>query len=317
MLEVDRVSKRYDAALAVDAASFTAGEGRILGLLGPNGAGKTSILRMVNNITKPDAGAVRLDGHLIGRATQAMIGCMPEERGLYKKVKVIDQLIYLARLRGLGRNDARRSAAGILDALDAGEWHDRRPQELSRGMQQKVQFISAVIHNPAFLILDEPFSGLDPINQDFLEQIVREFRDRGTAILFSTHLMHHAEQLCDRVCLISDSEKIIDSDLRALKASERGGVVAVEFEGSDRWIRGPEVARVEERDGWIELILRDGADHQPILERAVASGVRILRFELVEPSLHEIFLRYAGGEAAGNGRGPGGGQEASRTGWSA
>jgi ABC-2 type transport system ATP-binding protein len=167
-------------------------------------------------------------------------------------------------------------------------------------MQQKVQFIGTVIHEPELLILDEPFSGLDPINQDVLEEIVRDFRARGTAILFSTHLMDQAERLCERVCLISRSRKILDASVSELKAAERKGVVAVEFEGSGDWVHGPEVTRVERVNGGLHLILAEGADHQEILRRGVQSGARILRFDLVEPRLHEIFVRHAGADAVGD-----------------
>ncbi len=167
-------------------------------------------------------------------------------------------------------------------------------------MQQKIQFIGTVIHEPELLILDEPFSGLDPINQDVLEEIVRDYHAKGTTILFSTHLMDQAERLCERVCLISNSRKVLDGELKDIKAAERRGHVAIEFEGPDSWIQGPEVDRVEQGDDGLHLILRDGFDHQPILARAVNSGARILRFDLVEPRLHEIFVRHAGGRAVGD-----------------
>jgi len=184
------------------------------------------------------------------------------------------------------------------------EWADKKVQDLSKGMQQKVQFIGTVLHDPELLILDEPFSGLDPINQEVLEEIVREFQSRGTTILFSTHLMDHAERLCERVCLISRAEKVLDSDLKELKRRERKGLVAVEFEGDDRWLDGPEVAEIREVEDGVHLLLREGADHQAILHRGVAAGVRIDRFDLVEPRLHEIFVRHAG--VPNNGTGPAG-----------
>jgi ABC-2 type transport system ATP-binding protein len=180
-------------------------------------------------------------------------------------------------------------------------------------MQQKVQFIGTILHNPELLVLDEPFSGLDPINQEVLEEIVKEFQSRGTTILFSTHLMDHAERLCERVCLISRAEKVLDADLRELKRRERKGLVAVEFQGDDAWIRGPEVAEIRNAEEGIHLVLREGADHQAILRRGVEAGVRIDRFDLVEPRLHEIFVRHAG--VPGNGersRFPGGGRQAVR-----
>jgi ABC-2 type transport system ATP-binding protein len=192
------------------------------------------------------------------------------------------------------RGKARGEAQAWLKRLDLMEWADKKTQDLSKGMQQKVQFIGTILHNPELLILDEPFSGLDPINQEVLEEIVREFQSRGTTILFSTHLMDHAERLCERVCLIARGLKVLDSDLKELKRQERKGLVAVEFEGDDRWLRGPEVVEIQEVEGGIHLLLREGADHQAILRRGVESGARIDRFDLVEPRLHEIFVRHAG-----------------------
>jgi ABC-2 type transport system ATP-binding protein len=176
-------------------------------------------------------------------------------------------------------------------------WAQKRTQDLSKGMQQKVQFIGTVLHDPEVLILDEPFGGLDPINQEVLEAIVREFQSRGTTVLFSTHLMDHAERLCQRVCMISRARKVLDADLRELKKRERKGVVAVEFQGSDAWLRGPEVREIRKTEEGVHLYLGEGEDHQAILRRGVEAGARIHRFDLVEPSLHEIFVRHAG-EAA-------------------
>jgi ABC-2 type transport system ATP-binding protein len=224
----------------------------------------------------------------------ARVGYLPEERGVYRKMKVLDLLVFLGEIRGMDRSEARSRAKEWLERLDLSEWSDKRTQDLSKGMQQKVQFIGTVLHEPEVLILDEPFSGLDPINQEVLEGIVREFQSRGTTILFSTHLMDHAERLCERVCLISRAEKVLDSDLRALKKRERKGLVAVEFQGDDRWLRGPEVMEIRETESEVQLVLREGADHQEILRRGVAAGVRIDRFDLVEPRLHEIFVRHAG-----------------------
>jgi ABC-2 type transport system ATP-binding protein len=185
-----------------------------------------------------------------------------------------------------------------MERLGLEAWSDRRVEDLSKGMQQKIQFIGTVIHEPELLVLDEPFSGLDPINQDLLEEIVRDFHARGTTILFSTHLMDQAERLCERVYLISKARKVLDADLRELKASERKGTVALEFEGPDDWIAGPDVEATRRDNGVVVVSLRDGADHQQLLRRGVESEARILRFDLVEPRLHEIFVRLAGVEAA-------------------
>ena len=209
-------------------------------------------------------------------------------------MKCLELITFLGEIRGLRRGDARRRGGDWLDRMGLTDWAEKKLEDLSKGMQQKIQFIGTVIHEPELLILDEPFSGLDPINQDVLEEIVREYHARGTTIVFSTHLMDQAERLCERVCLISKSRKVLDGDLKEIKAAERRGIVAVEFEGPDTWIQGPEIDRIERKEGSLHLILKDGQDHQHILNRAVASGARILRFDLIEPRLHEIFVRHAG-----------------------
>ena len=303
------VTKRFGSHTAVSSFDLEIPRGSVYGLLGPNGSGKTTTLRIIMGILLPDEGEVELLGGPPGVQQNLRVGYLPEERGVYRKMKVRDLLIFLGEIRGLARAEAQKRAMGWLERLDLSEWADKRTQDLSKGMQQKVQFIGTVIHDPEVLILDEPFSGLDPINQEVLEGIVREFQARGTTILFSTHLMDHAERLCERVCLISKAEKVLDSDLKELKRRERKGLVAVEFQGDSSWLRGPEVREIVEVEGGVHLVLREGADHQAILHRGVAAGARIDRFDLVEPRLHEIFVRHAGepndGAAAGGSFVPG------------
>jgi ABC-2 type transport system ATP-binding protein len=294
-LRLEGVTKRFGKHTAVSDFDFEVPRGVICGLLGPNGSGKTTSIRMIMGILHPDEGSVSLFGSDPDVTRRTKVGYLPEERGVYKKMKCIDLLVFLAEIRGIRRAEGRKKAGVWLERLGLSEWSDKRVEDLSKGMQQKIQFIGTVIHDPELLILDEPFSGLDPINQDTLEEIVRDFHQKGITILFSTHLMDQAERLCERVCLISNSRKVLDADLKELKAAERKGIVAVEWEGDDRWIRGPEIDRIEEVDGGLHLILHDGADHQAILKRGVESEARILRFDLVEPRLHDIFVRHVGG----------------------
>lgn len=287
------VTKRFGSHTAVDRFDFDVPRGTICGLLGPNGSGKTTSIRMIMGILHPDEGSVALFGRDPDETRRAKVGYLPEERGVYRKMKSIELLTFLAEIRGVPRAEGRRRAGAWLERLSLSAWADRRVEDLSKGMQQKIQFIATVLHEPELLILDEPFSGLDPINQDVLEEIVRDFHARGTTVLFSTHLMDQAERLCERVCLISRARKVLDADLRELKAAERPGVVALDFEGPDGWIEGPEVARVERASSGVHVILREGADHEAILRRGLGAGARILRFDLVEPRLHEIFVRHA------------------------
>ncbi len=303
-IRLEGVTKRFGMHTAVSSLDLEIPKGTVYGLLGPNGSGKTTTLRIIMGILLPDEGKVELFGGPPGIKQNALVGYLPEERGLYRKMKVREFLIFLGEIRGLSRSEAQKKAMDWLDRLDLTAWAEKRSRDLSKGMQQKVQFIGTVLHDPEVLILDEPFGGLDPINQEVLEGIVREFQARGTTILFSTHLMDHAERLCERVCLISKARKVLDSDLKELKKRERKGLVAVEFEGDDDWLAGPEVVEIQKVEDGTHLRLKDGADHQAILRRGVAAGVRIDRFDLVEPRLHEIFVRHAGEPEKGEPPGP-------------
>lgn len=300
VVRLEGVTKSFGEHTAVSGFDLEIPRGVIYGLLGPNGSGKTTTIRMIMGILHPDRGRVRLFGDDPDRTRRSNVGYLPEERGVYKKMKVLELLVFLAEIRGVRRAEGKKRTLRWLERLGLAEWAEKKVEDLSKGMQQKVQFIGTVLHEPELLILDEPFSGLDPINQDVLEEIVREFHERGTTVLFSTHLMDQAERLCERVCLIADARKVLDSDLRELKVAERKGVVAVEFQGPDRWLQGPEVTHVEAVNGGFHLLLREGADHQAILKRGIDAGATILRFDLVEPRLHEIFVRHAGAAAAGD-----------------
>jgi ABC-2 type transport system ATP-binding protein len=292
------VTKRFGKHTAVDAFDFEVPEGSIYGLLGPNGSGKTTTIRMIMGILLPDEGEVELFGADPGETRRRQVGYLPEERGLYRKMKALDILVFMGEIRGLRSSDARARALRWLDRLGMTDWAGAAVEDLSKGMQQKIQFVATVLHEPRLLILDEPFSGLDPINQDLLEEIVRDLHAQGTTILFSTHLMDQAERLCERVCLISRARKVLDGELREIKRRERRGVVAVAYQGDDGWLTGPEVLSVESVGEDLHLLLEEGADPQDLLRRGVESGVEIRRFERVEPRLHEIFVRHAGADAA-------------------
>lgn len=301
-VRLEGVTKRFGKHTAVSGLDLEVPQGVIYGLLGPNGSGKTTTIRMIMGILHPDEGRVGLFGGDADAVRRSRVGYLPEERGVYRKMKCLDLVVFLAEIRGVPRAEGRRRGLAWLDRLGLPDWADKRVEDLSKGMQQKIQFIGTVIHEPELLILDEPFSGLDPINQDVLEEIVLDFHAKGTTILFSTHLMDQAERLCERVCLISRSRKVLDADLKELKTAERRGVLAVEFEGPDRWLLGSEVMSSEEVGGATHLTLRDGADHQAILRRGVEAGATIYRFDLLEPRLHEIFVRHVGAANAQDAR---------------
>ncbi|MEX2526987.1 MAG: ATP-binding cassette domain-containing protein [Gemmatimonadota bacterium] len=299
VVRLQGVFKSFGQVRAVQDLDLLVPQGAIYGLLGPNGSGKTTTIRILMGILGADAGEVALLGAPPHKTRQSGVGYLPEERGLYRRMKVMDHLLFLARIRGISRGDAEARARGWLERLELTAWSGRRVEELSKGMQQKVQFIGTILHDPALLILDEPFSGLDPLNQDLLEIIVREFQAQGTTILLSTHLMDQAERLCDRVCLMAGSRKVLDGELRELKRREGRGVVAIDFQGPSHWVNGPEVVSVqslghggEASSHSIRVQLHPGANAQALLVRGVDAGVRIQSFSVVEPRLHEIFVRY-------------------------
>lgn len=299
LLEVKSVIKRYGPVTAVDRVSFSARQGRILGLLGPNGAGKTSTIRMITYITLPDAGKVTIGGRLVGAKSQQLMGYLPEERGLYKKMKVGEQLIYLARLKGLTRSEAEKAARRWLDRFDAEDWFDRETSALSKGMQQKVQFIATLLHDPKLLIFDEPFSGLDPINADLLREIILELKEENRTILFASHRMEQVERLCDDICLMSDGRVVLSGTLRAIKRSADRDTVKLSFDGEslfvDRLAREEKIRIVERGPHHVELRLQNGTTGREVLHAALENTREVTRFELVEPSMSEIFKTTVNG----------------------
>lgn len=295
------VGKTFGTHTAVSDFDLDVPRGTIYGLLGPNGSGKTTMIRMIMGILLPDEGRIEIFGAPSDFRSRSRVGYLPEERGVYEKMRVLDQLVFLGELRSVDRSVARARAGEWLERLSLAEWAGRKVQDLSKGMQQKVQFIGTVLHDPDLLILDEPFSGLDPINQEVLEAIVRDEQARGKTILFSTHLMEQAERLCERVCLISQSRKVLDGDLKMLRREERSGVVAVEFDGDGSWLGAPWVEATTTVGDGVHVTLAEGTDPTRLLGAALERGVQLRRFELVEPSLREIFVRHAG---AGTGSSP-------------
>jgi ABC-2 type transport system ATP-binding protein len=304
VLEVTGISKRFAGHVAVTNLSLTVPRGAVYGLLGPNGAGKTTSIRMIMNITMPDEGTVRLFGDdKGGRHHSARIGYLPEERGLYPRMKLREVLTFLAVSKGVDRATARAKADDWLGRLGLEAWRDRRINELSKGMSQKVQFIACMLHEPQLLILDEPFSGLDPINAQVLKDTLVQLSRAGSTIIFSTHQMDVAERICDHVCIIARGQKVLDGSLAEVKRQHGGTHVAVAFEdaaeGAAAMRAIAELVEIADDSGVsAELRLKSGVDPQQVLERLMQQRVRLRRFERIEPSLHRIFLDKAGPEAA-------------------
>ncbi|MDT5122887.1 MAG: type transport system ATP-binding protein [Acidobacteriota bacterium] len=295
-LKVSNVTKRFDEFTAVNNLSLKVRPGRIFGLIGPNGAGKTTTIRMIVNITAPDEGTIELFGQQITPELQDRIGYLPEERGLYKKMKVIDQLRFFGELKNVKGKKADEAIDRWLARVKLSEWKNKKAMELSKGMQQKVQFIAAVMHDPDLMILDEPSSGLDPVNQELLKEIVLELKAEGKTIIFSTHQMELAERICDDICMINRSNKVLDGTLREIKRSFGRNAVALRIEGDgERVLSDPTlVTKIERRSDEVEALLSEGADAQELLRRLVAAGARVTKFELVEPSLSDIFIEKVG-----------------------
>jgi ABC-2 type transport system ATP-binding protein len=294
-LKVDRVIKNYGDKTAVNGLSFEVSEGEIYGLLGANGAGKTTTMRMILGLILPDDGNIRYQGKPYGKEQLSMLGYLPEERGMYPKIKVSDQIIYLAQLRGMPRKDADQNLKRWLEKFQVPEYYNKKVEELSKGNQQKIQFIAAVIHNPRIVILDEAFSGLDPVNVELLKTTVKELRDGGTSIVFSTHRMEYVEELCRNLTIMHKSNPVLQGSIKDIKKMFPQERVVVATDGD---ITGLESitgvsAVVRHEHGGYELKVSSPEAGQRILQHALSQGP-VNRFEVMEPTLNEIFIKTVG-----------------------
>jgi ABC-2 type transport system ATP-binding protein len=291
-VEVNHVTKSFADKVAVNDLSFTVNEGEIFGLIGPNGAGKTTTIRMMMDIIKPDSGAVTVFGEKLSEGTKNRLGYMPEERGLYKKSRVLDAIVYLASLKGLDRTTAESRAVRLLDLTGMLSNRYRKIEELSKGMAQLIQFIVTIIHEPQLIILDEPFIGLDPINTELSKQMIIDLRKQGRAIILSTHQMNQVEEMCDRILMVNKGRAVLYGDLAEIKSRYTNNAVLVDFKGDIGDLPGV----VEKRPGrnHVEFILDSTTSPQQVLETLVKRGVVVNRFEIATPPLNEIFLKVVG-----------------------
>ena len=284
------VSKSFAGHTAVADLSLDIPRGSVFGLLGPNGAGKTTTLRMVLDILAPDAGTIEILGRPSDQAARDLIGYMPEERGLYPRMVVEEQLVFMAELKGVARKEAARRLPAWLERMGLGAWGKRKMNELSKGMQQKAQFIATVLHEPEVLILDEPMSGLDPVGMNMMRDVLLDLRRAGSTLVLSSHQMETVERLCDRVALIHQGRKILDGSVAEVKRDHGTNTLALAYEGDAAFLRGlPGVTVVSDSGRLAEMRLEEGADPQTVLREA-AARLRVSRFEIVEPSLHDIFV---------------------------
>jgi ABC-2 type transport system ATP-binding protein len=296
VVDVSDVVKRYGDFAAVDHVSFSIARGTIHGLLGPNGAGKTTAIRMMMRIILPDEGTIRVLGQSFDAIDTDRIGYLPEERGLYKKMKILDLLTFFGQIKGMTRADARGKASQWLERLDLGAYAEKTAEDLSKGMQQKVQFIATVIHEPELIILDEPFSGLDPVNVNVLKDIILDYHARGHTVIFSTHMMDQVEKLCDTVCLIHRGRVVMDGRLTEVKRRYGRNGVTLRFSGDGAFLRGlPEVESMNDYGNEVFLRLREDANPSRVLA-AAAGRIDIRKFEVAEPSVHDIFIELVSGK---------------------
>ncbi len=293
-LALDKVTKRFGSMTAVDNISLRIPSGSIYGFLGPNGAGKTTTIRMIMSILYPDSGTIRVLGQPNAEAIKSRLGYLPEERGLYKKMTVGDILTYFGRIKGMTRSSARARGRQMIEQVGLGEWIDKRCETLSKGMSQKVQVLAAIIHDPDLVILDEPFSGLDPVNIELIRDLILDLKRVGRTVVLSTHIMERAEQICDFVLLIHRGAKVLDGRLSDVKKSV-GGAILIDYDGDGAIFRSiPGVSRINDSGKQVEIFVHDGVDPQTILAQLVGR-VTIRRFETRQPSLHELFVRSVGG----------------------
>jgi ABC-2 type transport system ATP-binding protein len=303
VVKVDGVTKRFAGHTAVEDLTLEVPGGGIFGLLGPNGAGKSTTIRMIMNIITPDEGRISVLGSASSRALSGRIGYLPEERGLYKKMKVLDQLTFFGEAKGIPRKTARVKAGDWLGRLGISDWAVKKVEDLSKGMQQKVQFIGALLHEPDVVILDEPFSGLDPVNSQVMKDVVVDLARQGKTVLFSTHIMEQAEKMCDRIVIISRGRKVVDGSLAEVKRDFGGRHVALTFtRNAERAARvladRSLVAKVDDYGATAEIELAASGDPDRLLRALMQEEVGLARFEVVEASLQSIFIAKVGIEAA-------------------
>jgi ABC-2 type transport system ATP-binding protein len=295
MLRLENIVKLYSNHVAVDDVSFEIPEGKIFGMLGPNGAGKTSTIRIITGITRADSGTVFFNGKKLTSDMVAQIGYMPEERGLYKKMKIGEQLIYLGQLKGMSYADARQETINWLVKLDIKEWWGKKVEELSKGMQQKTQFIATVLHRPSLLILDEPFSGLDPVNANLIKEEIDLLHRNGTTIIFSTHRMEQVEEICDSIVLIHKGKNVLEGDVKAVKDQFKENLFEITYNGAL-----PELANfcevVSNQSQKATLKLHEGIQSNQILSQFIQSNTLIVAFQEKLPTLNEIFIKQVGGD---------------------
>jgi len=295
ILRLDKVTKRYKDFVAVDEVSFQVEPGTIFGMLGPNGAGKTSTIRIITTITGPDSGRVYFNEQLLNRTHPAQMGYLPEERGLYKKMKVGDHLVYLAQLKGLSAQEAAKKCKIMLDRFEALDWWHKKVEELSKGMQQKIQFIATIVHDPMLIILDEPFTGLDPINSNMIQEEIYKLRDKGVTILFSTHRMEQVEEMCENIILIHRGKNILMGNVKDIRNKYKENLFKVSYKGDlpQTFSGGLELVKQEDHTATFRIPNQDTPNH--LLQFLIQSGCEIHSFHEILPSINEIFISQVKG----------------------
>jgi ABC-2 type transport system ATP-binding protein len=291
-VEVNHIAKSYTDKVVVDDLSFSVAQNEIFGLIGPNGAGKTTTIRMMMDIIKPDSGEVTILGEKLSEASKNRLGYMPEERGLYRRLTIMDSIIYLASLKGMDRHSIEEKANDLLNRTGMLPNRWKKIEELSKGMGQIIQYIVTIIHDPELVILDEPFAGLDPVNTELLKGMFVTLRNQGKAVILSTHQMNQVEELCDRILMINNGRAVLYGNLKEIKSRYRSNSVILDFEGDLAQVPG--VTEKHTHKGYVELVLDGNTTPKQVLERLVSTGITINRFEVATPSLNGIFLEVAG-----------------------
>ena len=291
ILSLQAVRKEYRNVVAVDDVSFEVPEGSLFGLLGPNGAGKTSLIRIITTITMADSGQVLFNGELLNRKHVEHIGYLPEERGLYRKMKVGEHLLYLAQLKGLSSADAKSRIGTLMERFEIQDWWNKKIEELSKGMQQKIQFIATIVHEPKLIILDEPFSGLDPINTNLIKDVIFELNNNGTSVIFSTHRMEQVEEICEHIILINDGKNVLEGTVSDIKEKFKDGVFRIEFTGSLPEDLNSHFTVVSDTEHEVLIKAESGMSTNDLLRVLLDRGFSIHGFQEVRPSLNEVFIK--------------------------